>query len=172
MIYIKKKNLFYSYLLIEHMFWISVRIASAILTISKIDVAWSFNAIFLHNISLTITSWAKVPWHSNCHYNKFCRCIESRYKEGSLYYNLGPNYQLNLYKWPTNALMYSFRIYKWNFKLVNVHHDNTNHCFSLKKKQQQKNKKKKTKKKQRRLYSLPKNPTLEWYKFRATMCTV
>ena len=28
-------------------------------------VAWSFNAIFLHNFSLTVTSWAKVSWHSN-----------------------------------------------------------------------------------------------------------
>ena len=48
-------------------------------------VACSFNAIFLHNFSLIVTSWAKVLWHSNCHYNEFCRYIECRYKEGCLY---------------------------------------------------------------------------------------
>ena len=36
---------------------------------------------FLHNISLTVTSWAKFSWYSN---NEYCRCIECRYKEGWL----------------------------------------------------------------------------------------
>ena len=48
---------------------------------SKTDVAWSFNAMFLHNLLLIITPWAKVSWHSNCYYNEFCRCIECWYKE-------------------------------------------------------------------------------------------
>ena len=42
---------------------------------------------FLHNFSLTVTSWAKFSWPSNCHYNEFCRCIGCRYKEGWLYIN-------------------------------------------------------------------------------------
>ena len=44
--------------------------------------------MFLHNFSFTVTSWAKVSWHSNCHYNEFHRCIEFRYKEGWVYLNL------------------------------------------------------------------------------------
>ena len=43
--------------------------------------------MFLHNFSWTITSWTIVLWHSNCHYNEFCRCIECRYKEDWLYLN-------------------------------------------------------------------------------------
>ena len=35
--------------------------------------------------SLTVTSWAKVLWHSNRHYNEFYRCSECRYKEDWLY---------------------------------------------------------------------------------------
>ena len=42
--------------------------------------------MFLHNFSLTVTSWAKVSWQSDCHYNEFCRCIECWYKGGWLYY--------------------------------------------------------------------------------------
>ena len=38
---------------------------------SKTNVARRFNAIFLHNFSLTVTSCAKVLWHSNCHYKNF-----------------------------------------------------------------------------------------------------
>ena len=72
-----EKALFY-YFLVEHMFWIFVRI-------SKTYVAWRFYAMFLHNFSLTVTFWAKVSWHLNSHYNEFCRCIECRYKEGWLY---------------------------------------------------------------------------------------
>ena len=41
--------------------------------------------MFLRNFLLTITPWAKVSWHSNCHYNEFCHCIECRYKEDWLY---------------------------------------------------------------------------------------
>ena len=46
----------------------------------------NINTIFLHNLWLIVTSLAKVSWHSNCHYNEFCRCIECGYKEGCLYY--------------------------------------------------------------------------------------
>ena len=53
--------------------------------IFKTYAAWSFNAIFLHNFSLTVTSSAKVSCYSNCHYNEFCCCIECRYKEDWLY---------------------------------------------------------------------------------------
>ena len=49
-------------------------------------VTWSFDVIFMHNFSLTVTSSAKVLLHSNYDYNKFCCCIECRYKEGWLYY--------------------------------------------------------------------------------------
>ena len=68
-----KNPLFYSYFLREHTFWIFVRIASVrrLQQISKTCVAWSFNAIFLHNFSLTVTSWAKVSWHSKCHIMNF-----------------------------------------------------------------------------------------------------
>ena len=82
-----RKALFYSFFFIEHMFWIFVRIASLrrFSQISKIYVAWRFYAMFLHNFSLTVTFWAELSWHSNCHYNEFCRYIECRYKEGWLY---------------------------------------------------------------------------------------
>ena len=46
------------------------------------------HAMFLHNFSLTVTSWAKVSCQSNYSYNEFCRCIECRYKEGWLYTRL------------------------------------------------------------------------------------
>ena len=82
-----EKAFFYSYFLIEHMFWIFVRIAPP----SKTYVAWRFYAMFLHNFTLTVAIWAKVSWHSNCHYNEFCRCIECRYKEGWLYMYLFRN---------------------------------------------------------------------------------
>ena len=59
-------------------------------SVSTRYVARSFNPIFLHNLLLTVTSWAKVSWHSNCHYNEFCRCIECRYKKGWLYSDSNP----------------------------------------------------------------------------------
>ena len=70
------------------MFWIFVRITSVrrFLQISKTYVAWSFNAKFMPNFSLTDTSWVKVWWHSSCHYNEFSLCIKCRYKEGWLYF--------------------------------------------------------------------------------------
>ena len=43
--------------------------------------------MFLHNLWLIVTSYVKVSWQSNCHYNEFCHCIECRYKEGCLYTN-------------------------------------------------------------------------------------
>ena len=38
-----------------------------------------------YSFIISVTSWAKVSWHSNCHYNEFCHCIECRYKEDCLY---------------------------------------------------------------------------------------
>ena len=82
--------------LIEYMFWIHC-----------VSPQWGdsnkypnhmllgFNAIFLRNFSLTVTSWAELSWHSNCHYKEFCPCIECRYKEGWLYKSMrgtSPNY--------------------------------------------------------------------------------
>ena len=45
----------------------------------------SYYAMFLHNLSLTVTSWANVSWYLNCHYNEVCLCNECRYKKGWLY---------------------------------------------------------------------------------------
>ena len=39
----------------------------------------------MYDFSLTVSYWGKFLWHSNCHYNEFCRYIECRYKEGWLY---------------------------------------------------------------------------------------
>ena len=37
--------------------------------------------VLMHNFVLAVTYWAKVFWHSNCHYNEFCRCTECQYKK-------------------------------------------------------------------------------------------
>ena len=74
----KKGLVLFLFPLIEHMFWIFVQIY-------KTCFFKALNTIFLHNLWLAVTSYAKVSWQSNCHYNKYCRCIECRYKEGCLY---------------------------------------------------------------------------------------
>ena len=43
-------------------------------------------AIFFHNVSLTVTAWMKVLCKSNCHYSEFCHYIECRYAKGWLYF--------------------------------------------------------------------------------------
>ena len=37
-----------------------------------LEVLMQYSCI-IYCISLTVTSWAKVLWHSNCYYNKVCR---------------------------------------------------------------------------------------------------
>ena len=48
------------------------------------------NAMFLHNVCLNVTSWAKVSCQSNYHYNKLCSCIEGQYEEGWLHFQRVP----------------------------------------------------------------------------------